>query len=43
MALARRVRQAVADRLKAAWPVAVLLVNMSGQTLGCDGDLTPWQ
>jgi cobalt-precorrin-5B (C1)-methyltransferase len=42
-ALAARIRQAVAGRLQAAWPVAVLLVDMSGQTLGCDGDLSPWQ
>jgi cobalt-precorrin-5B (C1)-methyltransferase len=42
-ALAARIRRAVADRLQAVWPVAVLLVNMSGQTLGCDGDLSPWR
>ncbi len=42
-ALAARIRQAVADRVQAAWPVAVLLVDMSGQALGCDGDLSPWQ
>jgi cobalt-precorrin-5B (C1)-methyltransferase len=42
-ALAARIRQAVADRLQAALPVAVLLVDMAGQTLGCDGDLSPWQ
>ena len=41
--LAGRIRQAVADRLQAAMPVAVLLVDMSGQTLGYDGDLSPWQ
>jgi cobalt-precorrin-5B (C1)-methyltransferase len=41
--LAARVRQAVADRLQSACPVAVLLVNMSGATLGHDGDLSPWQ
>jgi cobalt-precorrin-5B (C1)-methyltransferase len=43
LALAARIRQAVADRLQAAFPVAVLLVDMSGQALGCDGDLSPWQ
>jgi cobalt-precorrin-5B (C1)-methyltransferase len=42
-ALAARIQQAVAGRLKAAWPVAVLLVDMSGRALGCDGDLLPWQ
>jgi cobalt-precorrin-5B (C1)-methyltransferase len=42
-ALAGRIRQVVADRLQAAFPLAVLLVDMSGQTLGCDGDLSPWQ
>jgi cobalt-precorrin-5B (C1)-methyltransferase len=42
-ALAARIRQSVADRLHAAMPVAVLLVDMSGRTLGYDGDLSPWQ
>jgi cobalt-precorrin-5B (C1)-methyltransferase len=42
-ALAAQVRQAVVDRLRGRLLVAVLLVDMSGQTLGCDGDLSPWQ
>ncbi len=42
-ALAARIRQAVADRLQGQLPVAVLLVDMSGHALGCDGDLSPWQ
>jgi cobalt-precorrin-5B (C1)-methyltransferase len=42
-ALAGRVRQAVVDRLGGRLPVAVLLVGMSGQTLGCDGDVSPWR
>ncbi|NQT93087.1 MAG: cobalamin biosynthesis protein CbiD [Lentisphaerae bacterium] len=42
--LSRRIRRAVADRLK--WDmerVAVAIANMRSQVLGSDGDLTHWQ
>jgi cobalt-precorrin-5B (C1)-methyltransferase len=41
--LARRVRQAVESRLDSSMPVAVVLINMAGDTLGQHGDLFPWQ
>jgi cobalt-precorrin-5B (C1)-methyltransferase len=42
-ALAARVRSAVSDRIGNRLPVAVLLVDMAGQSLGTDGDVSPWQ
>jgi cobalt-precorrin-5B (C1)-methyltransferase len=42
-ALAAAVRSAAASRLKAAMPVAVLLVDMKGSRLGAAGDLSPWE
>lgn len=42
-ALANRVRLAVAARLADRLRVAVLLVDMAGQRLGSDGDLSPWR
>ena len=41
-ALADRVRSAVTARLANRLPVAVFLVDMAGQRLGTDGDLSPW-
>lgn len=41
-ALANRVRSAVVARLEHRLPVAVVLVDMAGQRLGSDGDLSPW-
>jgi cobalt-precorrin-5B (C1)-methyltransferase len=46
--LARRVQQAVVDRLAAGRdereiPPAVVLVDMAGRLLGSAGDLTPWR
>jgi cobalt-precorrin-5B (C1)-methyltransferase len=40
-ALAQRIRLAVAKRVRQA--AAVVLVNMAGEILGADGDLSPWQ
>ena len=42
-ALAAQVRSAVSDRIANRLPAAVLLVDMAGQCLGTDGDLSPWQ
>ena len=42
-ALAAHVRQAVAGRIGLRLALAVVLVNMTGDILGTDGDLTPWQ
>jgi cobalt-precorrin-5B (C1)-methyltransferase len=42
-ALARQVRLAAARRIKDQFPAAVFLVNMAGQCLGADGDLSPWR
>ena len=42
-ALAQRVRQAVARRIRGRIGVAVLLVDMSGRRLGADGDFSAWQ
>ncbi|MGA2617071.1 MAG: cobalt-precorrin-5B (C(1))-methyltransferase [Thermoguttaceae bacterium] len=41
--LARRIRQAVTERLGGRLPVAVMLVDMAGGQLGADGDFSPWQ
>lgn len=41
--LALRVRLAVEDRLANRLPVSVFLVDMAGECLGRDGDLSPWQ
>jgi cobalt-precorrin-5B (C1)-methyltransferase len=41
--LAKRVRLAAAGRIAQRIAVAVFLVNMAGECLGSDGDLTPWQ
>ena len=40
-ALAAAVRRAVQARIPQ--PVAVALVNMNGDRLGADGDISPWQ
>ncbi len=42
-ALARRIGAAVSGRTGRRLSVAVFLVDMAGQGLGIDGDLTPWQ
>ncbi len=42
-ALAGRVRQAVAERIGGGMEVAVVLVNMQGEKLGSDGELSPWR
>jgi cobalt-precorrin-5B (C1)-methyltransferase len=42
-ALAARVRSAVSHRLNDRLPVAVALVDMRGNLLGEDGDLSPWR
>jgi cobalt-precorrin-5B (C1)-methyltransferase len=41
--LALRVRLAVADRVANRLAVAVFLVDMAGECLGCDGDFSAWQ
>ncbi len=41
--VASRIGQAVSRRIEAAMPVTLFLVNMAGECLGTDGDLTPWQ
>ena len=41
--LARRVQQAVSQRLAVSPSAAVFLVDMAGQSLGAAGDLKPWQ
>jgi len=41
-ALATRIREAVHDRIATRFPVAVLLVDLSGTPLGQDGDMTAW-
>lgn len=42
-ALAGQVRQAVIPRLGGRLQVALALVNMRAELLGCDGDLGPWK
>jgi hypothetical protein len=42
VALAGRVRQAVVQRVGGRLEVAVALVNMQAELLGCDGDLAQW-
>ncbi len=41
--LAARIRLAVSVRTGQRFPVTVSLVDMAGQCLGTDGDLSPWQ
>lgn len=41
--LAWRIRQSLENFPGLGLPVAVLLINMAGQTLGMDGDFTPWK
>ncbi|MEI8235166.1 MAG: cobalt-precorrin-5B (C(1))-methyltransferase CbiD [Verrucomicrobiota bacterium] len=42
-ALAAAVRQAVTGRIGSAKGIAVALINMAGDLLGTDGDLSPWK
>jgi len=42
-ALAAKVRESVAGRIRQEIPVSVVLVNMQGEWLGADGDLTAWR
>lgn len=42
-ALSKRVRQAVAERLDNRLDVSVVMVNMKGEVLGSNGDLSPWR
>jgi cobalt-precorrin-5B (C1)-methyltransferase len=41
--MAREIRKAVVDRLGGSLEVATVLINMKGDVLGSDGDLTPWK
>jgi cobalt-precorrin-5B (C1)-methyltransferase len=41
--LAGRIRAAAGERIHGHAEIAVLLVDMAGQTLGFDGELAPWQ
>jgi hypothetical protein len=41
--VAKDVREAVCGRLGPGIGVAVVLVNMQGEWLGADGELTPWK
>lgn len=41
-ALAGRIRDAVGNRVRESFTIAVFLVNMRGDRMGTDGDLTPW-
>ncbi len=41
--LAYRIGQAISHRLSGRFPVSVILVNMRGEILGEDGDVTAWQ
>ncbi len=42
-ALAAGIRRAIIDRIGPQKTAAVVLINMSGEILGTDGDLEPWQ
>ncbi|MFH1114144.1 MAG: cobalt-precorrin-5B (C(1))-methyltransferase CbiD [Pseudomonadota bacterium] len=42
-ALAADIRSAICARVMARFPVAVVLVNLSGARLGEDGDVSPWK
>jgi cobalt-precorrin-5B (C1)-methyltransferase len=42
-ALARAIQIALSHRLDYCAPVATVLINLAGDTLGSSGDLTPWQ
>jgi cobalt-precorrin-5B (C1)-methyltransferase len=42
-ALASRIAPAIGSRIGPNRPVAVLLVNMAGDELGCCGDFSPWR
>jgi cobalt-precorrin-5B (C1)-methyltransferase len=42
-ALAAVVREAIGKRIGRGMPLAVMLVNMAGEPLGEEGDLTPWK
>jgi cobalt-precorrin-5B (C1)-methyltransferase len=41
--VARRVSAAVQQRIRSDLPISTFLVNMAGERLGTNGDLTPWQ
>ncbi len=41
--LAARIRWSIGGRIDNRMPASVLLVDMAGQCLGSDGDLSPWQ
>jgi cobalt-precorrin-5B (C1)-methyltransferase len=41
--LSERIRRAVSDRLRQRFSVATTLVDMKGEILGLDGDLSEWQ
>jgi len=41
--VARRVSAVVEQRTEIALPISTFLVNMAGERLGTNGDLTPWQ
>ena len=42
-ALAAAVRRAITARIGSQKEIAVALINMAGEILGTDGDLTPWK
>jgi len=42
-ALAAEIRNAISFRVKERFPVAVVLVNLSGNLLAADGDVTSWK
>ncbi|MEJ2201604.1 MAG: cobalt-precorrin-5B (C(1))-methyltransferase, partial [Desulfuromonadaceae bacterium] len=42
-ALAEAVQDAVGHRLNNDLPVGIVLINLAGDILGSNGDLTPWQ
>ncbi len=41
--LSARIRDAISSRLQERFHVAIVLVNMKGEILGLDGDLSKWQ
>jgi len=41
--LSARIRDAISNRLRERFHVATVLVNMKGEILGLDGDLSKWQ